>query len=112
MGPGLTLLTSQVHVENGELAVQRWRAEPFDCILMDVNMPVRCGPCAIDIACITTRTCTCARAQVIMMGGHDAAAAIRAAELREGRNPVPIDISSPCLPAWTLPKSRSATGPA
>jgi signal transduction histidine kinase len=65
----LDLLLSQVgirpiFVENGALALQAWRNEEWDLILMDVQMPVMDGPTA--------------------------AAAIRAEELATGRERTPI----------------------
>jgi len=53
-----------VTVENGALALAAWESEPWDLILMDVQMPVMDGP--------------------------DAARAIRAVEAREGRPRTPI----------------------
>ena len=53
-----------VLVSNGAEAVKAFAAEPWDLILMDVQMPV--------------------------MDGLDAARAIRAAERAEGRAPIPI----------------------
>ncbi|MGA0601784.1 ATP-binding protein [Caulobacter sp. KR2-114] len=53
-----------VTVENGALALAAWETEPWDLILMDVQMPVMDGP--------------------------DAARAIRAAEARDGRGRTPI----------------------
>ncbi len=53
-----------VTVENGALALTAWESEPWDLILMDVQMPVMDGP--------------------------DAARAIRTTEAREGRARTPI----------------------
>jgi CheY-like chemotaxis protein len=53
-----------VVVANGAQALDAWASEPFDLILMDIQMPV--------------------------MDGVDAAAAIRAREARAGRPSVPI----------------------
>jgi signal transduction histidine kinase/ActR/RegA family two-component response regulator len=51
-------------VENGQEAIDRWRSEPWDLILMDVQMPV--------------------------LDGLAATRMIRAVEAREGRAPVPV----------------------
>jgi CheY-like chemotaxis protein len=72
----------QVHVVDGGLAVAQWCKEKFDCILMDIQMPVR-SPSALPRLKRTAR-----RRQV--MDGLEAATVIRNLEQREGRRRTPI----------------------